>query len=342
METVQDTAPGGKNEPQSLASATPSPERTALIVEDLQPEVKQEVITKPEEVKAKETTVKKGGKLKKTGNGKRVTKVKKKRPSNARARNEPPKTPPFHAGLVPESKPPKGLEEKAGGGRKKGKQASPELLEITQPKTTDKVSEIETHPPETSPRVDSETGEVKHGVSPARSEKSPSLAGSNALSGGRKSVSRQDQISRSQSSSPRSQIGCPRENSPSEMSSSREKTPSPREKLPSPSDQKACPRYRDAVFNETTNANRENAITEPEPSPTRELSPKIVLTEKERRANARAAQRAAAAERRRQEVERKRREREEARKRAQEEEARLDILRKESEEEMKKREEERR
>ncbi len=361
MDTVPDAEPAKEKETQSLqeASATASPGEELLTVKDLQTDKKQEKETKANVPTVKETkeNVQKGTKAKKGGNAKRATNKGKKKKSVVRARNEPPKTPPFRAGLVPETKPPKGLAQKAGGVRKKGnsKEASPELQEKTELDTKETAEDSSAVPPGIPVRVDSETGEVEQRVSPARSEKMSSRTASKTPPDEKISVSREDDVSvRSKTVSSRAESKTSRAESKSsraESDSPHEKTPSPHEKTssphdatPSPREQRACPRDREAVFPESVNTNvDEKVVTETvEAASEREPSPEVVLTEKERRANARAAQRAAAAERRRQEVERKRREREEARRRAQDEEARLDVLRKESEEEMKKREEERR
>ena len=347
VDTVEDAKLAKPNEIQSLdeASAIPSQGDELLTVKDLQPDKKQ-ADTKADVPTTKETkeNVHKGTKVKKTGNTKRTTRGKKKK-TVVRAPKEPQKTPPFHAGLVPESKPPKGLARKTGAVKKKGnsKQASPDSQVETTPNTKDDGKKSDAASPEIPVRVDSETGEVEHPFSPARSEKTISRTGSKSPPDQKMSVSREDEVSLgSKTVSPRAESNASR----TEGDVPYEKTPSPRDKTPSPPEQKACPRDRDAVFRENANASQENVnvnvVTETAEPPAREPSPEVVLTEKQRRANARAAQRAAAAERRRQEVERKRREREEARKRAQEEEARLDVLRQEAEEEMKKREEERR
>ena len=342
-------ADNGAQAIEETSAAALSPADESLTIKDLQPE-KQVEETKTEEVPAvKETKeiVHKETKGKKAVNTKTVTNKGKKKKSVVRKRSEQPKTPPFHAGLVPESKPPKGLADKTGKARKKanGKQASPDLKDKTEPKTNEPVKSPDVVSPEIPVRVDSETGEVDHTVSPVRSEKSPSLVGSKSPN---ERISHEEEVSeggktaspRSQSKSSRAESDSPREKSPYE------KAPSSHDKTPSPREQKPCPRDRDAVFQDNVNTSvkneKTNVVTETVDAPTREPSPEVVLTEKQRRANARAAQRAAAAERRRQEVERKRREREEARRRAQEEEARLEVLRKEAEEEMKKREEERR
>ena len=357
MDIVPDAEPAKEKETQSLqeASATASPGEELLTVKDLQTDKKQEKETKANVPTVKETkeNVQKGTKAKKGGNAKRATNKGKKKKSVVRARNEPPKTPPFRAGLVPETKPPKGLAQKAGGVRKKGnsKEASPELQEKTELDTKETAEDSSAVPPGIPVRVDSETGEVEQRVSPARSEKMSSRTASKTPPDEKISISREDDVSvRSKTVSSRAESKTSRAESKSsraESDSPHEKTPSPHDATPSPRERKACPRDRDAVFPESVNTNLENVdekvVTETvEAASEREPSPEVVVTEKERRANARAAQRAAAAERRRQEVERKRREREEARRRAQDEEARLDVLRKESEEEMKKREEERR
>ena len=346
MDTAQDAEPA-RDGTQSLHEVSPtlSSEGEILTVKDLQPDKTDEMgpkadvekMKEPKEIKNKET------KVKKQPISKRVAKKGKRKKSVVRARNEPPpKTPPFRAGLVPEPKPPKGLARKTGGARKNGnsKQASPELQEKTEVKTEEPSKDSTASPPVIPVRVDSETGEVEHRLSPARSEKSSRSRGKTPSSE-KVSVSREEEASvRAQSMSPRVESISPHEQS------SQEKTPSPHDKTPSPREHKVCPRDRDAVFSDNVNEKVEsvntNVSTDEIETPAREPSPEIVLTEKQRRANARAAQRAAAAERRRQDVERKRREREEARRRAQEEEARLDVLRKEAEEEMKKKEEERR
>ena len=350
VDTVQDAESATDNGTQSLEKAsTPSLQGDELLtVKDLQPDKKREETNVDVAAATKETkgNVHKGAKAKKAGNTKRTTNKGKKKKSVVRARNETQKSPPFHAGLVPESKPPKGLARKTGGVKKKGngKQPSPDSQEKTELNTKEAVKKSDETPPGIPVRVDSETGEVEHKVSPAKSEKTVSPTGSKTPPDQKMSVLREDEASlRSktvtpESNSSRAESDLPYEKTPSP----RDKTPSPRDKTPSPREQKACPRDRDAVIRENANENvNENVVTETEVSP-RGPSPEVVLTEKQRRANARAAQRAAAAERRRQEVERKRREREEARRRAQDEEARLDVLRQEAEEEMKKREEERR
>ena len=353
MDTAQNAESAKEDGTQSLHEVSPTLSLEGeLLTVNLQPDKTDEKETKadvqtmkePKEIEHKEAKVKKGS------ISKRVPKKGKKKKSVVRSRNEPPpKTPPFRAGLVPEPKPPKGLARKTGGARKNGnsKQASPELQEKTEVKTEEHLKDSNVAPPATPVRVDSETGEVVHMLSPARSEKS-SQTGGKTPSSEKFSVSQEDQASvRAETTSPRAQSKSPRVESNSACeNSSHEKTPSPRNKTPSPREQKVCPRDRDAVFSENVNEKVEsvnaNVSTEEVETSTREPSPEIVLTEKQRRANARAAQRAAAAERRRQEVERKRGEREEKRRQAQEEEARLEVLRKEAEEEMKKREEERR
>ena len=332
------------NATQSLeeASAIPSQGDELLTVKDLQPDKKRDE-TKADVSTTKETkeNIHKGAKVKKTGNTKRTTNKGKKKKSVVRAAKEPQKTPPFHAGLVPESKPPKGLARKTGAVKKKGnsKQASPDSQVKTEPNTKSDGKKSDPASPGIPVRVDSETGEVEHQVSPARSEKTIS-PDQKTPPDQKMSVSREDEVS------PGSKTVSPRAESNASRDAPCEKTPSPDDKTPSPREQKTCPRDRDAVFRENVNASQENVsanvVTEIAKPSTRQPSPEVVLTEKQRRANARAAQRAAAAERRRQEVARKRREREEARRRAQEEEARLDVMRQEAEEEMKKREEERR
>ena len=348
VDIVVDAKLAKPNETQSLeeTSAIPSEGDELLTVKDLQPDKKEEDM-KEDVPTTKETkgNVHKGAKVKKTGNTKRTTNKGRKKKSVVRAAKEPQKTPPFHAGLVPESKPPKGLARKTGAVKKKGngKQASPDSQVKTEPNAKGDGKKSDVASSGIPVRVDSETGEVEHQVSPARSEKTMSRTGSKTPPDKKMSVSGEDEVSLgSKTVSPRAESNVSR----TEGDVPCEKTPSPHHKTPPSPEQKACPRDRGAVFRENANASKENVnakvVTETAELPAREPSPEVVLTEKQRRANARAAQRAAAAERRRQEVERKRREREEARRRAQEEEARLDVLRQEAEEEMKKREEERR
>ena len=338
VDTVQDAESATDNGTQSLEKASTPPLQgdELLTVKDLQPDKKREETNVDVATATKETkeNVHKGAKAKKVGNTKRTTNKGKKKKSVVRARNETQKSPPFHAGLVPESKPPKGLARKTGGVKKKGngKQPSPDSQEKTELNTKEAVKKSDETPPGIPVRVDSETGEVEHKVSPAKSEKTVSPTGSKTPPDQKMSVLREDEVSlRSKTVTPESN------SSRAESDLPYEKTPSPRDKTPSPREQKACPRDRDAVIREKANENvNENVVTETAEVSPRGPSPEVVLTEKQRRANARAAQR------RRQEVERKRREREEARRRAQDEEARLDVLRQEAEEEMKKREEERR
>lgn len=263
----------------------------------------------------------KGRKVKKAGNAKRVKKGKKSQ-DVAHAQNEPPKTPPFRAGLVPESKPPKGLTQNADVNEKtiQKKDESPEVQDKIEYKAEDQIKVDSSSPPL---RVDSETGEVEKRLSPAKSQ---SRRGS-------KNSQKEDPAIRSEGNSSRLQSVSSRDQTPAQSASSRE--------------MKACPREKEAavtVQNVITNDFKaENAdMSLKIETSEREGSPEIVLTEKQRRAKARAEQRAAAAERRRREVERKRREREEAKRRAQEEEARLEVLRKDAEEERERREEERR
>ena len=356
-----------------VTSETLPPENEFLTVKDLNStdqSTEADKITDKTELKDKKEGVKKGRKSKKGVNAKKgnVAKGRRKKKSDARteARNEQSKTPPFRAGIPPEQKPPKGLDlkpdvktkrsdNKAAEDKKTFAVGEEKELEVEKPeKPLEHLTDLQTS--EKGIRVDSETGEaeqleqLEQQGTPLELAKTPSS--NEVISPLGKTPSSREKTPSSGEKTPSSREKTPsslektpsREKTPSslEKTPSREKTPSSREKTPSPSQEISHPCEKASSLRKPLSP--EAVVAEESESPKREPSPevKVVISERARRANARAAQRAAAAERRRQEVERKRREREEARRKAQEEEARLEQLRREADEEMKKREEERR